>query len=180
MRKNEIEEILEGRGDFIKIDYLTRYLKEMPPIEMRKFAYIKLAEIYLGKKMYDSAASMYRSAAINSVTFREKQKQFLMEAKAEILWGKFDESDRSLKRALGEANSREKKEIYQKIVEFYKEQGEKSENLGKHGQTTKIYEKLIRMKINDSDREEITNKLLNLYEKLGKTKEYAFLKGTKL
>ena len=46
MHKQDIDLVLEGKGDFIKIDYLNRYLKKMPPLEMRKYAYLKLAEIY--------------------------------------------------------------------------------------------------------------------------------------
>jgi len=176
MHKKEIEEILEGKGDFVKMDYLERYLKKMPPIEMRKFAYLKLAEIYLKKEMYLSAARDFKNAAINSVTFREKRENFLNESKAWISSFEFDEADKALKRALSEGNFKEKKEIYEEFVNFFKKQIKKIEEKNKPGHLIKIYEKFLKLKVDEKSKEEIMEKLLSLYEKLGKTKEYILLK----
>lgn len=178
MRKKDIEEVLEGKGEFVKIDYLTRYLKSMPPIEMRKFAYLKLALVYLNKGMFSEAARMYKNISINSLTFREKRENYLKESKAYVLAGKFDESDKALKRAMGEGNTKEKKECHQTIIDFYKKEGEEMEKQRKHGSAMKIYEKLIRMRIDDNEKEEIKEKLLVVYDRLGKRKEYNFLKST--
>ena len=177
MHKNEIVETLEGKGDFVKIDYLTRYLRMMPPLEMRKFASLKLAEIYLGKEMYIDAAKMFRNVAMNSLTFRDKQDYYSMETKAHILAGKFDESDKSLKRALAEGNSREKQEIYGKIIAFYMDVAEKLDKRLRREKASKIYEKLYRMRLSDEEKEVIKEKLLELYEKLGKRNELEFLRG---
>lgn len=177
MHKNEIVEILEGKGDFVKIDYLNRYLKIMPPIEMRKFAYIQLAEIYLLKEMFADAANMYKNVAINSITFSEKQKNYIKESKAWILAGKFDESDRALKRAFSEANSKERESISKEIIEFYKKEAENLEKGIKHSQTIKIYEKMLKIRLSDQEKEEIKRKLLKLYEKMGRMQDYNFLKS---
>lgn len=176
MRKKEVEDALEGKGDFVKIDYLMKYLKKTPPLEMRKFAYLKLAEIYLHKEMFIDAARMYRNIAVNSPIFREKKENYLKESKAYILAGKFENSDKSLRRAIDEGNSIEKKESYKTITDFYIQEGERLEKDNKPGQTMKLYEKLIRMKLNDEEKENIREKLLTLYEKLGKREEYNFLK----
>ena len=127
MRKSEIDEILEEKGGFVKIDYLTRYLKEMPPTDMKRFAYLKLVEIYDSQKMYSDSSECYRNLAINSITFKDKRKYFVEETKAHIKGFHFEEADRSLKRALSESNSREKKEVYAEVVNFYKEHGEELE-----------------------------------------------------
>jgi len=177
MRKKEVEEVLEGKGDFVKIDYLMKYLKETPPLEMRKFAYLKLAEIYLYKEMFIDAARMYRNIAINSLTFREKKENYLKESKAYVLAGKFEESDKALRRTMDEGNVKEKKEAYKVLIDFYIKEGENLKKNKKPGQLTKLYEKLIRMKLEDSEKEEVKGKLLELYEKLGKREEYNSLKG---
>lgn len=177
MRKKEIEEVLEGKGEFVKIDYLNRYLKLMPPIEMRKFAYLKLAQVYLNKGMFTEAAKMYKNISINSLIFREKRENYLRESKAYILAGKFEESDKALKRAMGEGNSREKTECHKTIIDFYKKEAEEMGKQKKPGSQMKIYEKLIRMRISDSEKEEVKEKLLKIYDKLGKRKEYNFLKS---
>ena len=171
MRNKEISGVLEKEGDFVKIDYLSRYLKENPPIEMRKFAYSKLAEIYSNKKMFSEVAKMYRNISINSLTFREKRENYLKESKAYILAKNFEASDKALKKAMAEGNSKEKEEIYEKIINFYENEGKKLENQKKPGATMKIYEILIRKKLSEEKYEEIRKKLLNLYDKLGKRKE---------
>ena len=177
MRKTEIEKILEGKGDFVKIDYLTRFLKQMPPLEMRKFAYSKLVEIYDIRKMYSDSAECYRNLAINSVTFKDKAKYFIGEAKAHIRGFHFEEADRALKRDLSESNSGEKKEIYSQIISFYKEYAQNLEKNIKNNNAVKVYEKVYRMHLKEEDKEEIKLKLISLYERLGKTNEIKLIES---
>ena len=40
MSKSEIEAELKSKGDFVQIDYLTRYVSEKPAFDMKKFAYL--------------------------------------------------------------------------------------------------------------------------------------------
>lgn len=176
MRKAEIEDVLDGRGDFVKIDYLTRYLKDMPPHNMKKFAYLKLAEIYEEKKMFMDAAKMYKNLAVNSLTFKDKIDYYILETKSLILAGNFDDADKALRKALNEGNSRDKIEIYKVIKEFYKGEALKLEDSRKINHAAKIYEKLLRMNLEEDEKEEVREKLIELYEKLGKRKEIEFLK----
>ena len=176
MHKSDIEKFLEGKGDFVKIDYLTRYIKIMPPIEMRKFAYLKLAEIYMGKEMYVDAAMAFKNAGVNSVSFKEKQENFLDEARAYISGGKFDDADKALRRAMDEGNQKEKEDLYKGILNCYKTEAEKLEKMGKHGSLVKLYEKMLRLKFSDAEHAGVKENLLKLYEKLGKVKEYKILR----
>ncbi len=171
MHKQDVEKFLEGKGDYIQIDHLTRYLKLMPPIEMRKFAYLKLSEIYLKKEMYSSAAEAFKNAAVNSVAFREKQENFLNEAKAYISDLKFDESDKALKKALDEANQREKEALYAEFLKFFRTEIEKREKQNQPGHLAKLYEKFLRLRIDEKEKEEVKVKLIAIYERLGKSKE---------
>jgi hypothetical protein len=177
MKKQEIERILEPKGDFIRINLLGNYLKLMPPIEMRKFAYSKLAEIYLKKEMFNDAAKMFKNIGLNSVAFREKRENYLRECKSYIRALEFDSADKALKRAFDEANIRERREMYGIIVEFYKKEAEGWIKNGKKEKASKVYEKLIRMKISEEEKKEIREILLDLYDKLGKREDYNFLKG---
>ena len=177
MHKPDVEKFLESKGDFVKIDYLTRYLKEMPPIEMRKFAYLKLAEIFLEKEMFIDAAHAFKNAAVNSVAFREKQENFVKESEAFISGGKFDESDKALRRAMDEANGKEKDALYFEILNYYKKESSRLDKAGKSGHLTKLYEKMLRLKFPENEHLEIKDKLLKVYEKLGKIKEAKILKG---
>lgn len=177
MHKKDVEEFLEGKGEFMKIDHLDRYLKLMPPIEMRKFAYLKLAEIYGKRNMLEDVAQAYRNAAINSTIFREKIEYFVEEAKAHIKKLDFAEADKAIKRALSEATVEQRKKIVDDLKIFYRTIAEELEKDLKRNQASKIYEKILKMNISDEEKEEIKEKLKELYEKLGKVREMKMLEG---
>ena len=67
-------------------------------------------------------------------------------------------------------------EIFVEIKEYYKHLAETYERELKRRQAAKIYEKVMRMKISVGERDEVKQKLMTLYEKLGRIKEYYALK----
>ena len=67
MRKEEIEQSLENKGDFVRIDHLSRFLKDNLTMDIKKYVAIKLGELYDKKLMFSEAAKMYDIAAIFSI-----------------------------------------------------------------------------------------------------------------
>lgn len=179
MSRNEIERVLSNKGDFVKIDYLKRYLSKDPPVDMKKFALLKLAELYEKKFMFFDAARNYESIAILSVTFSDKIKYYLNETQMFIKAGDFQQADNSMKKALGEANASQRAEIFFTIKQIYKTEAEKYEKELKRNQASKIYEKMLKLNLSETEKKEIKKKLLNLYEKLGRFSESAKLQGLK-
>jgi len=177
MHKDEVEEFLKGKGDFIQIDNLNHYLKLMPPIDMKKFAYLKLTEIYRRKNMFEDVAKSYRNAAMNSTIFREKIEYFVEETKAHIRKVDFMEADKAIKRAFSEATMEQKKKISEEIKEFYKKVASEFEKELKRNQASRIYEKMLKLNFSDQEKTEIKTKLIKLYEKLGKVREIKMLEG---
>lgn len=176
MSKSEIEKELKGRGDFIKIDYLTRFLKETLPIDIKKFIYLKLAEIHERICMFERAARNFNDVALVSIAFSEKIKYYVKEAELYIKSGNFEGVDEAVRKALSDANASQKAEIYFVIKDFYKKQAQIYEGETRRNKASKIYEKLLQMKINEQEKQEIKERLLALYEKLGKFKEHSALK----
>ena len=180
MSKIQIEEFLKKKGDFVQIDHLSRFVENKEiPIDKKKFVYKKLADLYNKKGMFTEAARMYNNIAIASVTFSEKIKNYVKEAEFYIKSGNFQGADESMKKAMSEANSTEKNNIYLSIKEFYKKQAESYEKQRQRGHATRVYEKLLEMKLSDSERQEVKDNLLRLYEKLGRIKEYFSIKDGK-
>ena len=175
MQKHEIEQELEGRGSFIQIDYLNQFLKEPLTMDMKKFVYLKLAGLYEKINMLVEAARMYDNAGIISIAFTEKVKHYMKETELYIRADSFDRADEAMRKAMNQANTMEKQDIYFAIKDFYRRQAEAYEKEMKRNHALRIYEKLLEMKISDMERKEIKEKLLNLYEKLGKRREYLFL-----
>ena len=180
MQKHEIEQELEGRGSFIQIDHLNQFLKEPLTMDMKKFVYLKLAGLYEKISMLTEAAKIYDNIGMISIAFTEKIKHFVKEAELYIKTGSFDRADEAMRKAMNQANSIEKENVYSSIKDFYKKQAEVYEKELKRNHAVAIYEKLLEMKISDMERREIKERLLELYEKLGKRKEYLFLEKREL
>jgi tetratricopeptide (TPR) repeat protein len=168
MSKSEIERVLKDKGDFIQIDYLTKFIEKKPPVHIKKFALMKLIDIYENKKMYGDAARAYEQLAINALSFYERTDFFVKEAEYYIKAGYFDKADSAMRRAMELSTVVKKAEIYTQIKEFYKKQAEIYEKESKRTNAVKVYEKLLIMRISEKEREEIKHKLLILYESLGK------------
>lgn len=177
MHKNELEEEIVGKGDFVQIDYLNRFLKFMPPTDMRKFALLKLAEIYDKKEMYKDSAQAYNNVSIISFTFADRIKYLVLEAKELAKGAHFDDAERAIRRALTDTNETQKASIFAELKEFYKQQGELLIRTNKTSKAALFYEKLLRMNLNSSEKEEIKATLIKIYEKLGKMNEVRLLRG---
>ena len=175
MHKDEIEAVLRGKGEFVQIDYLNRYLKLMPPIEMKKFAFLKLAQIYESRKLFSDVARSYRNIAMIAMTFKDKFEFLMKETDAWIKAGEFFEADKSMKNALIEGSISEKANTTKQVVGYYKAHAELLEKEMKRNQATKYYEKLLKMEIGESEKQIIKNKLGELYDKLGKTREKSMI-----
>ena len=170
--KEEIDGMLTGKGDFVRIDHLSELLKENLGFETKKYICIKLADIYEGRGMLIDAAKMYEAIGIAAVAFSEKMKYYIKETELLIKAGQFERADEAMKKAIGLGNASEKNEIYLAVKEFYKKQAGVYERELRRNHAAKIYEKLLEMNISETERQEIKEKLLKLYEKLGKIKEY--------
>lgn len=180
MTKKEIEDFLKGKGDFVQIDHLTRFIKTKDvPTDKKKFVYQKLSELYAKKKMYGESARMQNNISISSHIFSEKVDAHVKEAQFCIIAGDFKSADEAVKKAMGESNVSRGAEIYVQIKEFYKDEGERLLGENKKGQAMKLYEKMLELRLTESDREEVKEKLMKLYESLGKVKEFFKLKGNK-
>lgn len=176
MTAMEVRKELEGKGDFVQIDQLTRLLKEKIRPEVRKFVHQKLGEIYESKGMLIDAARMFNNVAIASMAFTEKKSYHMKEAELYILASKFEDADEAVKKAMREANAPERAEILITIKEFYRKQAGIFEFNRRKNHAAKIYEKLLAMDISNVEKKEIKTKLLVLYDNLGMIQEYMALK----
>jgi hypothetical protein len=175
MSKSDIERELTGKGDFVQIDYLNRFIAQKPPLHEKKFAFMKLIEIYQSKGMFNDVAKIYNNLVLLALSPQERTDYLIKETKADIQGGRFDEADAVMRRAMDEVTIVRKADIYEDIKKFYKQQAEEHEKENKRNHAIKFYEKLLSMKITDSERNEVKGKLLGLYDQLGKFKEHSAL-----
>lgn len=176
MHKHEIEEALNDKGEFIQIHHLTKLLEEELPVDIKKYIILRLATLYESRKMFNDCAKMHENAEKYSIAFSEKRKYMVKAAELYIEAGNFENADYSMKKAMNNANDIEKQDIAFTVKKFYMDKAEEFEKSLKRAHAVKIYEKLLEMNINEAERIEIKEKLLGLYEKLGRMQEYYKLK----
>jgi len=177
MSKSEIEKELKGKGDFIQIDYLNRFIAQKPPLHEKKFAFMKLIEIYQEKKMFNDVGKIYKNLSMLALSSQERVDYLIKETKAYIQGARFDEADSVMRRAMDEVPIVKKSEIYEDIKRFYLLQAETYEKENKRNHAVKFYEKVLSLKISEQEKSEIKGKLLALYDQLGKFREHSVLSG---
>lgn len=165
------EKIAGMRTNFNKADYLESAFKKDLSIDIQRFALETLASIYDQDRMYAKAARAMSNKARFDPTFKERIVSYLRAAEFFCMGGTIDDAEEMFNRAVREANEVEKKNILQKRKEMYFTYAEKLEKQGKRSSTLKFYEKLIKIKLDDTEKEKVKEKLVKSYRLLGLFKE---------
>ncbi|MCK5615274.1 hypothetical protein KAR91_76125 [Candidatus Pacearchaeota archaeon] len=178
MTLNEIEKELNKHSDFLKIDMLYRFTNDILPNEQKIFLYKKLMTLYKNNNMPFEAAKIAKNIAMLAGSYKDKEKYHIAEAELYIMSGHLEKVNTAMKDAMSNASSMEKENIIYTIKEFYKIQANTYEQELKRRKASEIYEKVLEMSLLPLERQEIKEKLLELYDKLGKTAEYFRLKNS--
>lgn len=174
-KRSEIEAKAEKMSDFLQMEYLEACLKHNIDIEARRYACMKLSELYEKKMMYPEAIKYIAKFAEVAISKREQILAYLRQAELMIKAGLYDQVDYAYKKAADLVNDREREDIRNRIIAFYKKQADYLMKTKKISAELKIYEKMIKI-VSEPERIELKKKMLSLYEKLGKIKEFVELK----
>tara|TARA_Y100000310_G_C20701851_1_gene830711 strand:+ start:1675 stop:2244 length:570 start_codon:yes stop_codon:yes gene_type:complete len=169
LSKSEIESALQGKDDFVKINYLRRFLERADNLEIKKFVLLNLANISEGRNLLKDAVKYIASAGDISVTYREKIEYFMKECELWIKMHEFDMAEKAFKKAFFYGNSQEKIELDNKYKELFWMTAGIEEKKGRARHAIKIYERALI--VNKGRGIEISEKLISLYEKFGMVKE---------
>lgn len=176
--RREVEEKISKVGDYVKMDYLSSCLKKNLDFDTKKFVLIKLSSIYESRGMYAEAAKLMRTAADINTTFDGKIGDFSKSAELFIKAGTFDEADVSFNKAIALGNQMQKANLKEARKKLYKAQALEYISKDRRTQAMKTYEKILAFDMSPSEKKEIQDTLLKLYEKLGKVREFYNLKKT--
>lgn len=175
--RRDIEAKLSTMGDYVKINYLTLSLKNNIDFDTKKFILTKLASLYENKKMFYDAGRMMKAAAEINVTFKGKVDDYMKSSEYFIKGGNYDMVEGSVKSAIGNAgNDRERIEIKSRVKRDFFQQVGLLMKEGKRKQAAEAYEKILTMDLDENEKRKVMNDLLDLYDKLGKIREYYLLK----
>ncbi len=174
--RQEIQAKLAKMGDYVKIDYLQRALGSGLDFDSRKFALVELSKLYESKGMYSEAGKMIKNAAEINTTFKAKMQDYMKSVELYVRGGLYQDADFVFAQALALATDREKPELKVAMKNFYMTNARAYLKADKRTPARKIYEKLLTLDLNPSEKQEVQKELLVLYEKLGAIRDYYKLK----
>jgi tetratricopeptide (TPR) repeat protein len=176
--KREMEDKIAKVGDYVKMDYLQACLKQNLDFDTRKFALVKLAGIYEPRGMFGDAAKLMNASAEINTTFDGKMKDFMKAAELFIKAGLFDESDVAFGKALACVNEKQKADLKVKRKDMYKVHAKELLKRDKRRNAMEAYEKLASLDLDAQEKNEVQTNLMQLYEKLGRVRDFYTLKRT--
>lgn len=175
--RTEVENKAKGMSDFLKMEYLEKCIKDIKnELDVKKFCHSELSKIYEARNMFLESARHQKSLSDLSITFKEKIQSYVKEIGLWIKANQLDNADKSLREVLSIANSIEKQEIKKAIKDFYQKQAEAYERSMRNAHALKLYEKLFEIS-NEAEKAILKEKLLFLYDKMGKIREYMKMRG---
>lgn len=178
MTTQEIDEFIKNKGDFVKIDLLTRLLKENLTNATRRFVFLKLGEVYERASMFFDSASAYEKAGALSISEGERKNVSVKSAQLFFRAGDYNRAEGMIRSAISKANDFERRDIYEGMKKYCIYNAEACEKSRKFGEALKIYERVLTMELSDSEKKQVKAKLMALYEKLGKIREYMLMKNS--
>jgi tetratricopeptide (TPR) repeat protein len=172
MTKVEIEKELIGKGDYVLIDNMTRFLKENLPIDIKRFVYLKLVAVYERRSMFSDAATVYDKLIEISLTPADKVSYRTKATECYIKSGFYDKADLSMKNLSGETKLGERAKMNSSVKDFYLNQARTYEKEKRRNRAIRTYEKILTLNLLDVEKNEINKKLLELYKETGMIKEF--------
>ena len=175
--KKEVEAKLASVGDYVKMDFLQQCMKKQLDFDTRRFVMTKLSSIYESRLMFLEAAKLIRNVADINTTFDGKYNDFAKSMELYIKAGEYDEAESSFQKALACGNERQKFAVKQKMKDMLKMKANELLKRDKRKNAADAYEKMLSLSFLDiAERKEVQNSLMQLYQKLGKIREFYALK----
>lgn len=159
-----------------KIVYLESALKSIGGnFEIKRFLWGELAKLYEERKMFERAARALGTLASIEPMFRERMDSYVMAAEMFCRVGKIDASEDMFVRALRDAGEADKVRLKLARKNVYLKFAKDLEGRGKRASSVKFYEKLLKMRLDELERNEVRSKLLISYKALGMFREAKLL-----
>ena len=176
---DEIEKRLAEMNTALnKIVYLESALKESGfSFEIKRFLWGKLVGLYVERVMFEKAAKAMSNKAGMEVVLRDKINSYLEAAELYSKVGKIDDADEMFVRAGRDGSDADKMKVRLARKNIYLVMVNDLEAKGKKASAAKFYERLIKMNLDDVEKNEIRDKLLVTYNALGLFREARLLKG---
>jgi tetratricopeptide (TPR) repeat protein len=173
--QNFIEEKLKTfLSDEKRIEWLEKISEQIIDKELKKFCYLKIAELYEKKQMISSAINFYVLASSLVEKYKEGFSLALKIAQLYVKNFNFQYAEDFLRKALSYAPLSQKEEIEKKFYNFFIEEAKAYEEKKRFTKAVQFYKYLADKGINKI---EMLNKIAELYDKAAMPLEASKIRG---
>ncbi len=159
-----------------KIVYLESALKVVGGgFEIKRFIWSELARLYEERMMFERAARALCNLAGVEPMFKDRMDSCVMAAEMFCRVGRLDDADEMFNRVTRDAGEIDKKKISLARKNVFFSFANDFDKKGKRASAVKFYEKLIKMKLDESEKTDVIEKLRTSYMALGMFREARLL-----
>lgn len=160
-----------------KIAYLESALKEGFTFDIKQQLWKILAELYEERRMFDKAGKAMMNKAVIDFTFKDKIESYLSAAELYAKAGRVDDAENMFVRAMRDASEEQKQKIRLARKNIYFVSAQDLEKRFKKASALKFYEILIKMPLDDIEKNSVKEKLIKTYHALGRFNDARLLEG---
>lgn len=161
-----------------KINYLETAVKDSSfTLEIKRFLLNQLSELYSERKMYERAGKAMSVKAALEITFRDKMNSYITAAELYCKAQKVEDAEQMFTMAIRDVDNEQKNKIKLARKNLYFKMAQELESSGKKASATKFYEKLIKMNLDELEKNQVKAKLLATYKSLGMFREAKLVEG---
>lgn len=159
-----------------KIVYLESALRvSASDFEVKRFLWKELSRLYGERKMFERAARALENLAGLEPMWKDRMDSYVEAARMFCYVGKIEDAENMFIRAARDAGRADKEKVKLARKNVYLSSANELEKKGKRASAAKFYEKLIKMKLDETERLEIVEKLKVSYKALGMFREARML-----
>ncbi len=168
--KGEVANKANTMSDFLKMEYLELCTQRVNNLEILKYCYSELINLYESRVMYSDALKYLSKLRSLTTIPREAFPLYKKEIELFLKAGYYDKVLGSYNEAVKLTNEINSLELRREVIRLYRLEADKLESTHKYAVLVKLYEKLL-IWLNDFEKNEIMKKLSIAYQKTGKIRE---------
>lgn len=170
---------LKTLSSMLQQEYLENLLERLNlEPRVRILSSRRLADLYARRGMYASGARVVKNAAMIAPTFVQKKELSMEAGMLSLKAGDYLLADDCFLHAGEKAPAHEKDKIIQEASDLFLFEAEQLEKRGKMARAVQLYEKILRKGTDPIQERKIKERLVILYEKLGKIQDYLNMRNS--
>ncbi len=162
-----IRELDKYRTDERKLEFLENQLKQEQDPVRRKTMFVLMGTLQFQRKWFNTAAKSFSNAADLSTTFDEKQDLFFRAGTMFVRSNDFFTAEDIFRKSVVLAPKRDRVNVQKRVVEAYLQFARECETGRQNTKALSIYNRVLGFKISLDEANQIRDKIIGIYEKMG-------------